>query len=204
MKQKNTRYALLACSALFSLSVATGASAAAVTDSCVSCHGVDGANSTADVPNIGGYSATYITASLKSFKKKERPCVVATVETGAKKGTKTDMCQVANGMSDADVKQVSDFFAGKPFVRTANAFDAAKAAQGKTHFKSCDGCHSEGGSVPDDDAGILAGQKTAYIAEQIKLFQGGKRPIPKKMKAKLDLMDATAIDQIINYLASEK
>ncbi|MCL4471435.1 MAG: c-type cytochrome [Gammaproteobacteria bacterium] len=198
MKTPHIGYALLACSALFGLSLSTAASAADVTklvESCASCHGKGGASTELDVPIIGGYSAEYLSGSLKAYKDKERPC----------KDTKIDMCQVVKDFSDNDIKQVAEYFAEQKFVRTPQKFDAVLARKGKAiHDKGCEKCHSEGGSVASDDAGILAGQKMAYLDEQLKFFNEGKRPIPKKMKPKLEALGKGDIEALIHYYGSFK
>lgn len=205
MKQK-IAYALLAGGMLFGLTVASGAWAGDVNklaEMCANCHGKDGANAESDVPNIGGFSAKYFAHTMEHYKKKERPCVETKIRSGDKKGTATDMCQVASGLSDDDVKQLSEHFAGKKFVRTAQKFDAALAAKGKgIHDKSCEKCHSEGGSLADDDAGILAGQKMHYLKEQTEFFLAGKRPMHKKMKPKLEALNKDQIEAVIHYHGS--
>lgn len=207
MKQK-IGYALLASGMLFGLAVATGASAADVNklvENCTSCHGKDGANTESDVPNIGGFSAKYLTITMDRYKKKERPCVETKIRSGDKKGTKTDMCQVVKDLSDDDIKQLSQHFSGKKFVRTAQKFDAALAAKGKDiHDKSCEKCHSEAASLADDDAGILAGQKMAYLKEQTEFFLAGKRPMHKKMKPKIEALSKDEVDAVLQYYGSLK
>lgn len=206
MKLKTTGYALLACSALFSLSLATGTWAADVNklvESCASCHGKDGASSEPDVPNIGGYSAEYLTSSLTAYKKQERPCPETKYRTGDKKGTKTDMCQNVKELNPNGIKQVAVYFALQKFVRTPQKFDPALAKKGKDiHDRICEKCHAESGSVAGDDSGILAGQKMVYLEEQFKFFNEGKRPNPKKMKPKLEQLDKAGIDALINYYGS--
>ncbi|MBI2285961.1 MAG: c-type cytochrome [Nitrosomonadales bacterium] len=206
MKRKNIGYVLLAGSLLFGFAVANSASAADVNklaEGCANCHGKDGANGESDVPNIGGYSAKYLTITLDHYKKKERPCVETKVRSGDKKGTKSDMCQVVKDLSDDDIKQLSQHFAGKKFVRTAQKFDAALAAKGKgIHDKSCEKCHSEAASLADDDAGILAGQKTHYLKEQTEFFLAGKRPMHKKMEPKLKALSKEEIEAVLHYYAS--
>lgn len=205
MKQK-IAYVLLAGGMLFGLTVANGAAAADVNklaEGCANCHGKDGANAEGDVPNIGGFSAKYFTVTMEHYKKKERPCVETKIRSGDKKGTTSDMCQVANGLSDDDIKQLSEHFAGKKFVRTAQKFDAALATKGKgIHDKSCEKCHSEGGSKADDDAGILAGQKIHYLKEQTEFFLAGKRPMHKKMKPKLEALSKDEVEAVIQYYGS--
>jgi len=208
MTQKITRFALLAGAGLFSLSLATAAWAADVNklaENCASCHGKDGASTESDVPIIGGYSAPFISDSLAAYKKKERPCPETKYRGGDKKGQKTDMCQVAKDLSDADMKDLGKHFAGKKFVRAQQKFDAALAKKGKEiHERSCDKCHSEGGSLASDDAGILAGQWMPYLKEQFKDFKAGKRPMVKKMKPKMEKLEPADIDALVNYYGSFK
>lgn len=208
MTQKITRFALLAGAGLFSLTLATGAWAADVNklaENCANCHGKDGASTESDVPIIGGYSAPFLTDSLTAYKKKERPCPETKYRGGDKKGQKTDMCQVAKDLSDADIKGLAQHFAGKKFVRAQQKFDAALAKKGKEiHDRSCDKCHSEGGSLASDDAGIMAGQWMPYLKEQFKDFQSGKRPMVKKMKPKMEKLEAADIDALVNYYGSFK
>jgi sulfide dehydrogenase cytochrome subunit len=206
--QKTTRFALLAGAGLFSLSLATGVWAADVNklvEDCTSCHGKDGASTESDVPTIGGFSAPTLTDNLTAYKKKERPCPETKYRGGAKKGQKTDMCQVAKDLSDADIKGLAQHFAGKKFVRAQQKFDAALAKKGKEiHEHSCDKCHSEGGSLASDDAGILAGQWMPYLKEQFKDFKDGKRPMVKKMKPKFEKLDQAEIDALVNFYGSFK
>jgi len=207
MMKNYTRYALLAVGTLFGLSVATGASADAgkLTESCVGCHGKGGSSTEAAIPNIGGYSAEYMTGALKLYKSKERPCPEVKIPGGAKKGSKSDMCQAVKDLSDHDIKEVAEYFAEQKFVRTPQKFDPALAKKGKAlHDKLCEKCHSEGGSVASDDSGILAGQKMAYLDEQIKFFTEGKRPMAKKMKPKLEELDKAGIEAVIHYYGSFK
>jgi sulfide dehydrogenase cytochrome subunit len=207
MTQKTTRFALLAGAGLLSLSLATAAWADAnkLAENCASCHGKDGASTESDVPIIGGYSAPFLSDSLTAYKKKERPCPETKYRSGAKKGQKADMCQVAKDLSDADIKDLGQHFAGKKFVRAQQKFDAALAKKGKEiHERSCDKCHSEGGSLASDDAGILAGQWMPYLKEQFKDFKAGKRPMVKKMKPKMEKLEQADFDALVNYYASFK
>jgi sulfide dehydrogenase cytochrome subunit len=208
MKKKHTGYALLAGTALFSLSLATGVWAADVNklvEICASCHGKGGASTESDVPIIGGYSAEYLTGSLTAYKKQERPCPETKYRTGDKKGTKTDMCQTVKDFSASDMKQVAQYFSEQKFVRASQKFDPVLAKRGKDiHEQNCEKCHSEGGTVAGDDAGMLAGQHMAYLDEAFKEFNSGKRPMAKKMKPKLEKLDKAGIDALINYYGSFK
>jgi len=176
-----------------------------VLETCAACHGKDGASTESDVPIIGGYSATYLSGSLANYKNKARPCPEVKYRAGALKGQSTDMCAVAGKLSDADATAIADYLSKKPFVRATQSPDAAKVARGKQlHDTGCMKCHEDGGSSPDDDAGILAGQWMPYIRHTFEEFGSGKRPLPKKMKPKFDELTKDDIDALANYYGSFK
>jgi sulfide dehydrogenase cytochrome subunit len=206
MNKKRTAFTAIAGIALLALtdiSPVMAADAAKIAEQCAACHGKDGASTESSVPIIGGYSSTYIVDSMKSYKKKERPCPEAKYLTGDKKGQKTDMCKVATELNDADTKAVAQYFAGKKFVRAKQPFDAAKAKRGKSiHDTHCIKCHEKGGSSPDDDSGILAGQWTPYLKHQFADYAAGKRPMEDKMKVKMDKLGKDDVDLLLHYFAS--
>ena len=206
MKKINTGYFLLACAALAGMSLSTVASAAdapKAAETCVACHGKDGNSTDANVPSIASYSEEYLERSLTRYKNKERPCVESEYLFGSKKGTKTDMCKVAGELSESDVTQIGAYFVAQTFVRTPQTVDAELAKKGKSVYKlKCYTCHSEDGGFPGDHAGILAGQKMAYIRQQIKFFKEGKRPAPKKMLPKLEALSDGDVEAVIHYFGS--
>lgn len=208
MATKMSGLALLVGAALFSLSLSTGARAADVNkllENCANCHGKDGASTESDVPIIGGFSAPYIIDSMAAYKKKGRPCPETKYRSGDKKGQKTDMCHIAKDLGDADVKQLAQHFAGKKFVRAQQKFDPALAKKGKElHDRRCEKCHSEGGSLASDDGGILAGQWMPYLEESFKEYSTGKRPMPEKMKPKMEKLDKADYDALVHYYGSFK
>ena len=191
------------------LSLMVGATAWAdvgpVLETCAACHGKDGASTETDVPIIGGYSAKYLADSLANYKNKARPCPEVKYRAGALKGQSTDMCTIAGKLSDPDTAAIADYLSKKPFVRAKQTVDAAKAERGKQlHDAQCMKCHEDGGSSPDDDAGILAGQWMPYVRHTFEEFSSGKRPIPKKMKPKFDELTPDDVDALVNYFGSFK
>ena len=200
----------IAKSLLFSIALvtATGAWAADVTklvEDCAGCHGKDGASTNKDVPIIGGNSVTYLTETFANYKKKIRPCPEVKYLEGPNKGKTTDMCKVMKDFSDSEVKQISEYFAAKPFVRAKQAFDAGLAKKGEAiHDKSCKKCHAEGGSLASDDSGILAGQWMPVIRQQFKEFSSGERKMDKKMRPKYEKLTPADLDALANYYGSFK
>jgi len=208
MTKRSAKYIFLACSSLLCLCLGNGAVAAdinKITETCTSCHGKGGASAESDIPIIGGYSAEFLINNLKAYKNKERNCPETEFKSGSKKGTKTDMCKMVQDMDDNEINQVAQFFSKKKFVRAKQKFDPALAAKGKeVHEMYCEKCHSEGGTVSKDDAGMPAGQWMPYLKQAFDEFNTGKRPIAKKMKIKLEELNKDDIDALINYYASFK
>ncbi len=206
MTKKHIEYTLLVCVAVFNFSLINGVWAADVgklVETCASCHGKGGASTESDVPIIGGYSEEFLVNNLKAYKDKERNCPETEYKSGSKKGTKTDMCKMVKDLSGNDIKQLAEYFAKKKFVRAKQKFDPALAAKGKDiHEMNCEKCHSEGGTVAKDDAGMPAGQWIPYLKQAFDEFKTGKRPIAKKMKVKMDDLSKDDVDALINYYAS--
>lgn len=197
-----------AVSVLALVALVPGAGAAdlnTVIESCNNCHGKDGVSTEPDVPTIAGFSAAYLADTMAAYKNKQRPCPATKYRAGAKKGQQTDMCKSASELSDADIEAVAKHYAGKKFVRANQSFDAALAKKGKElHELHCEKCHSEGGSLAEDDASILAGQHKAYLAQSFKEYQSGKRPMDEKMKPKIEKLQKADFDALTEYYASFK
>jgi cytochrome subunit of sulfide dehydrogenase len=208
MMRKLVKSRVLLASGLLGVCFASGvwaADVAKLVGDCANCHGKDGASTDKNVPIIGGDSANYITDTFAKYKNKERPCPEVKYLDGPHKGGPMDMCKVANEMSDDDVKAIAEHFAAKPFVRAKQTVDPALAAKGKAvHEQYCGKCHSDGGSVASDDAGILAGQWMPVIAQQLKEFGAGERPMVKKMKAKFDKLGPADLEALPHYYGSFK
>lgn len=203
-----TRYALLAASGLFSLTLATGAWAADVdklVDTCSHCHERDGASHDPIMPIIGGYSEPYIISSLTAYKNKVRSCPEIEYLYGEKKVKRTDMCRIAKPLSETDIKKLAQYYASKKFRRANQDFDPELAKKGQQiHERNCEKCHSEAGSLASDDSGILAGQWTPYLKQQFFAFYAEKRLLEKKMKPMFNHLDKTEIEALLNYYASFK
>ena len=170
---------------------------------CSHCHGKAGASKESDVPIIGGYSTEFLRNNLEAYQTKDRDCPSTKFRSGPKKGKKSSMCEVVKDLSEDDISQIAAYFAKQKFVRAKQKFDANLAKKGKQiHDQYCEKCHSEGGTVSEDDAGMPAGQWTPYLRQAFKEFAEGKRPIAKKMKAKMDEVDKAGIEALIQYYAS--
>jgi len=191
--------------ALLALAFSVTATGADPEQACTDCHGKDGASTESDVPVIGGVSAAYLTDTMATYRDSKRPCAESAYRAGDKKRAKTDMCKIAAKLSDVDTAAVAKDLAADPFVKAKQKFDAAKAAAGKKiHDTQCEKCHSEGGSLADDDAGILAGQWMPYLKDTFAQYTKGSRPQPEKMKVKFNALKPDEQEALLHYYASQQ
>jgi sulfide dehydrogenase cytochrome subunit len=174
-----------------------------VVEVCSSCHGVSGASTEPTVPIIGGYSVEFLTNNMKAYKNKERVCPDTTYKTGSLKGNKTNMCQELDKVNYEDVTKIAEYYSKQKFVRPVQKFDPELAKKGKeVHDEYCDSCHTQGGTLASDDAGMMGGQWMFYLKESFDEFNADMRPIAKKMKDRFNILTKDDIDALINYYGS--
>ena len=194
MKKKGLLFASLCIGSLLAdiaISDTVAADMTSFTGTCEGCHGKDGASQVPQIPIIGGLSAIYIRDAMAAFREKSRPC------------TGDSMCLFSKNLSDEDTQRIADYYASKPFVRAKQSFDATLAKRGKDiHDRHCSKCHQEGGSLPEDDAGIMAGQWKPYLQQEFREFKSGTRLMPEKMKPRVDALSEDDIKALVEYFAS--
>jgi cytochrome subunit of sulfide dehydrogenase len=148
---------------------------------CLGCHSLDGVSYNPNVPTIAGASVFYLENQLLLFQGDDRPCVgeiYATI-SGA---PAADHCALVADLSEDDIEVIAGHFSGQTFRPAAQAVDEDKAEAGAGIYqRSCARCHTEGGSNPDDDAGILAGQWEPYLVRALTDLRDERRLQPKSM-----------------------
>ncbi|GAB6043339.1 c-type cytochrome [Endothiovibrio diazotrophicus] len=191
----------LAMLGLFALAGPCGSALAGVDEmanKCNACHGDGGNSSHEEVPNIAGMSEAYIHDTMMAYQAGDRPGKKYTPEGGEE----SDMNTVAKALGEDDINALAAHYAALTFQPHAQPVDAEMAKAGKKHFlKNCKKCHSEGGSVADDDAGILAGQWKAYLHHEFELFDSGEREMPKKMAKRFEKLSDEEKAELIEFLA---
>jgi len=175
-----------------------------VVDDCNGCHGDDGVSQWTDVPTIAGVPEFVHADALYFFRDEARPCSELEYKQGEGKAA-TTMCAVVADLGDDVIDEVAAYYFELPFVAAKQEFDADLAAAGKAlHDAQCDRCHSEGGSNPDDEAGILSGQWIGYLDATFAQYASGDREQPKKMQEKMDALSADDTKALIHYYASQQ
>jgi len=171
---------------------------------CQDCHGPGGVSSHDDVPTIAGQNASFIEKTLRSYQVWGRPCIKTVYRHGDTSRPKTDMCQVAEGLTSEDIKAVSEHFAALPFQPAAQSFDAAKAARGEAlHAGHCELCHEQGGTVPDRGP-RLAGQWLPYLRKSLNFVPTGEHLVPPAMESAVVDLSPDDIDALMHYYASQQ
>jgi sulfide dehydrogenase cytochrome subunit len=203
MMRANKYLFLTAMLAVFS--VASGTDMDAITKGCDDCHGDNGVSQWADVPTIAGMPEYVHSDALFAYRDNTRPCAESEYRQGDTSRPATTMCDVVADLDDATLEDIALNYFELPFVAAQQEFDADLAAAGQTvHDEKCDKCHSEGGSNPDDEAGILAGQWMDYLANSFAEYASGDREQPKKMKEKMDELSAADATALQHYYASQQ
>lgn len=167
---------------------ASGAVFAGVPDGCASCHNDNGVSTDEHVPTIAGNAAFFIENQLFMFAEGTRPCVADYFS--AKGSAAADHCAAVADLSEDEISAIGAAYEAMPHAAFEQEFDADMAAAGEAiHNASCEKCHSDAGSVMEDEAGILAGQPQAYIIAQMKHYRADERPPEEMQKPARDLSD---------------
>lgn len=187
----------------FGVAAGVDAGAPAKAAGCDDCHGKNGVSTQVDMPSIAGMPVISHEDQMAAYKDKERPCSkVRFVSGNHPADAKDDMCSIAAKLSDEEITELAEHYAGLKMVPFKNAVDAAKAATGKQyHVKNCEKCHSKGGSSAEDDAGILAGQPKGYLVQAFKELRAGQRPMQEKKAPKIKAMKDADVEALIEYYA---
>ena len=164
---------------------------------CNKCHGKNGNSQNLDVPNIAKASALYLFDSLVAFKDGSRKGN----EYKKSDGDVTDMNKITADLTEDQFNELAQYYASKQLIPRSQTVNKEMAEIGAKIFdKNCEKCHADGGTDPEDDAGIIAGQPKNYLLKQFSNFSDGSRKIPRKMAKKYKKLNEQQKLQIIEFL----
>lgn len=170
---------------------------------CNDCHGPGGVSQSSDIPSLAGFPEFVHADALYIYRDNERPCADSKYRHGDTSRPAVSMCDLAAQLSDDDIDALAAAYAELPYVKVKQEFDATLAATGEAlHNEHCDKCHTEAGTNPDDEAGMMGGQPMDYLRTSFKEFAAGTRDQPKKMKEKMDLLSDEDAEALVNYYGS--
>lgn len=197
----------LICFLFLSLLISSNTGAAdldALIADCNDCHGKDGISTNDDIPVIAGQSYIVLEDALIAFADKALPCAESEYRHGDTARPAITMCEISAKLSKDEIEALSKHYADLPFVAVEQAFDEALVSRGaKVHDRNCEKCHSEGGSLADDDAGILAGQWMPYLRTAIEQYMAEERPMSDKMAEKMKRVKEEDFEALLHFYASE-
>jgi sulfide dehydrogenase cytochrome subunit len=160
-------------------------------ESCNNCH--DGVKQ--DIPVIKGTSAFALETSLLAYVENSRK---------ARPHEGEDMKSIMKKLSETEFKKIIDHYPSQAFTPIKQAFNTELAAKGKIlHESYCSRCHTEGGSLADDDSGILAGQWKNYLIDEMNNYKDGSRIGDKKMTEVMKSLSDEHIQALAEYYASQ-
>lgn len=166
---------------------------------CAECHGEFGRSDTRDIPSIGGFSEFAIADLLDSYRQGFRKARSITLEDG----TENDMQQVVEALSEDEIEVVAVYYSDQEWRPHPQPFDAELARRGAAiHSRKCGKCHPKGGSEPDADHALLAGQWRDYLAGELRNFTSGERRMADKMKKKFDTLSESDKDALLELYVS--
>jgi sulfide dehydrogenase cytochrome subunit len=173
-------------------------------ENCDGCHGESGISTESDVPSIAGVSAFVLEEYMFEYRDRVRPCRESKYRSGDLDRPATDMCTVAQELTEEQISELAAHFAAKTYAPAKQEFDAALAEEGsKIHRRNCEKCHSDGGSLAEDDSGILAGQWMPYLEQVFADYASGERKMMEDtMQEKIEALDADSITALLHYYAS--
>lgn len=175
---------------------------AGLPDSCATCHNDNGVSTDAAVPTLAGNAAFFIENQLFVFAEGARPCAAdyfaAKTEVAAE-----NHCALVAEFPEDKISNIGAAYEGMEHLSFEQDFDADLAAAGEAiHNSACEKCHSDAGSVMEDESGILAGQPKPYLIAQLKHYRADERPPTEMQKPAHGLSDAD-ITALAEFYARE-
>jgi cytochrome c553 len=156
---------------------------------CLGCHGANGRSETEGVPSLGGMPADYVLTQLYLFREKQRVAA--------------PMNEMAAGLSDDDLRTISDAIAALPAPTSESGGDPSRIerAKGLVAKHQCGSCHNADFSGHDQIPRIRA-QREEYLVAALRGYKSNARAgyNPAMNEAAQPLSDGDIRD-LAHYLA---
>lgn len=143
------------------------------TERCLECHSKTGdgrgysTGADGKFARLDGQQPAYIVKQIQDFRDGKR--------------RHEFMQMMARGISDADLADITAYFAALPPMASGAATPDGAARQLYLHgdaargLPACADCHGEGGKGIDGVAPVIGGQGKAYLAQQLQDWRSGAR-----------------------------
>lgn len=201
---RSTTSLILATLAALAMSTGVFAQAPSAVEDCASCHNKNGVSDDESIPTIAGASAFFLENQLLMYQESARPCAKEEFSESEHDGIAEDHCALSKQLSEDEIIELAAYFADQPFQSADQTFDEDLAKVGaQIQEQRCAKCHSDGGSLALDDAGILAGQWKAYLISALNDYKNGERWQPEKMGPAIEALSEQDIKALAEYYARE-
>lgn len=130
---------------------------------CMACHGMSGESTSAQWPNLGGQNEAYLARQIRAFRDGERK--------------NPSMTPFVKDLSDGDIKALAKHYASQDLVVAAEG-DPDLVDAGEQLAGYCSACHGYAGKPVANEWPILAGQRAAYLEQQLTAYKRGDRDQP--------------------------
>jgi cytochrome c553 len=153
---------------------------------CLLCHKPN--NPMAYLPTLEGQTREYLSNQIKAYREKLRPDNVMQTNVAP--------------LSDADIRDIAEYFASQEPIRASFNLDSQKVALGRSKARDlqCGTCHRAHFSG-EKEVPRLAGLDPRYGSRQIVDFASGKRPHPYvKGMSDISSQDAECLAHFFAYL----
>jgi len=157
----------------------------ALAEKCATCHGADGNAASSKVPTLAGQDARYFVKAMKAYQEGKRPS-----ET---------MVEAVEGLSDADLANLSVFYAAQEPLRR----DVRTPLTTHEWINRCERCHGLDGNSTDPRFPMLAGQERNYLATALQSYADNNRN-NSAMHAMSDPLSQADIERIVEHYATRQ
>ena len=158
---------------------------------CRSCHGEDGGSVAPGIPHLAGQRENYLLSALKAYKEGKRAHAALKV--------------IAEHMSEADVRNVSAYYASLPSVGLGASKDATHTSpyeRGKARATTCTSCHGHDGNSGTPGIPSLAGQQARYLIIALQEYVRGDRKV-SPTHAVMRALSPLEMEAVALYFASQ-
>jgi sulfide dehydrogenase cytochrome subunit len=157
---------------------------------CTICHGEQGISDEAAYPSIAGLPVQLQIDAMEAYRDGTRDC-----------GPVARMCKIVVGMSDEQIRILSEHFAAMRFRPAEQPFDPSLVESGRhLHEDYCSVCH--GDSPSDAEKSILHGQWAGYLRYSLTQYRSGHRKQPPSMRRQTEKLSDHDIEALVNFYAS--
>jgi cytochrome c553 len=155
---------------------------------CTECHGAAGLPARADIPIIWGQEFYYLYVQLKDYKAGRRQ--------------NAEMDDIVKSFSKQELRDLAQYFAGRPWPSTGFATESADVARGESATAAgvCVQCHL-GGYEGNSRVPRLAGQQVGYLERTMLEFKGKTRMNSPAKASLLKSFEDDDITAMARYLA---